>query len=355
MRRGAWRRGTAAAARAGRGSTWAPAARSSAPSPCGASPMQAMPAATAAMVPGTLSSTTTQAAGRHALGRGGGQEHVGRRLAAARRHRRCASGPATSAASPVRANFTCHLAMAGVGGDADRQAQRRRGARAPRPRPASASTSLASTSIEAAAQMLDPALRHLAGPDAPRPRRRCRRAVADEALRALRLGHRPAERGDLLGDRPVRRALAVHQHAVAVEDDQAERQGGGEAHAASASSAALLRLRGVRAVAVRRGAGAAAGEAAQAGSLRQRCLDELGQGGDEAGVAVLRRRPEIAGDARLLGQLAVFDVELDQRLRMLGDEGDRHDEHGDLVVRRRARSPPRCWGRSSFCGVARDW
>src|SRR4051812_32620250 len=74
-----------------------------------------------------------------------------------------------------------------------------------------------------------------------------------------------------------------------------------------------------------------AAEPAAAGPGGQR---QVAQGGDEAGVAVLRGDAEIAGHAQPLRLLPVLDIQLDQRLRMLGDEGDRADQHGHLVMRR---------------------
>ena len=60
--------------------------------------------------------------------------------------------------------------------------------------------------------------------------------------------------------------------------------------------------------------------------------DRLGQGLDEGRPS--RRRPGRADRARTpssCGQLGVFDVQLDQGLHVLGDEGDRGDQHAPAV------------------------
>ena len=51
----------------------------------------------------------------------------------------------------------------------------------------------------------------------------------------------------------------------------------------------------------------------------------------KAGVVPYGRHPHVAGHAGLLGQVAVVDVEFDQRLRMLGHEGDREQHDRDAV------------------------
>ena len=89
---------------------------------------------------------------------------------------------------------------------------------------------------------------------------------------------------------------------------------------------------GVRAVAMLLRALPRAGEGAEAAPEAARLVHERRESGDEARVRVLRRRAEIAGDAGLVGLLAVFDVELDQRFRMVGHEGDRADQDRHLLL-----------------------
>ena len=75
----------------------------------------------------------------------------------------------------------------------------------------------------------------------------------------------------------------------------------------------------------------------------------------KAGIVVLRRDPEIAGHPSRSASVAILDVEFDQGLGMLGDEGDRHHQHRHAVVRRPLDLASRCWASTMSCGVARDW
>ena len=64
----------------------------------------------------------------------------------------------------------------------------------------------------------------------------------------------------------------------------------------------------------------------------QRAAHETGHCGDETGIVILRGHAEIAGNAQPGRQRAVFDIELDQGLRVFGDEGDGHDQHRHLIL-----------------------
>jgi len=68
----------------------------------------------------------------------------------------------------------------------------------------------------------------------------------------------------------------------------------------------------------------------------------VGQAGDEGLVGADRRHPQVARRARFVSQLAVFDVQFNQRLGMLRYEGDRHHHdrplrHGGLMDHRLGR------------------
>src|SRR3954447_15411270 len=63
---------------------------------------------------------------------------------------------------------------------------------------------------------------------------------------------------------------------------------------------------------------------------------QISQGGDEPGIGADGRHAAVGRDAALLCDMAVFAVEFDQRLRVLRDKRDRHDDNADPV----AAGPP---------------
>ncbi len=192
MRPAASRRAGAPAARPATGSAGRPPRAAPAPSPCGSRPH------TPSRRPGRRGAR--HAVLHHQAAPGGtpsaaaaARNTSGAGLPAARR-RRCAAAP-TSGASPVRANFTAISSCEELRRDAERQPQRRdRRQRVGAPGIASTRAPARRSAWRSTARPSPPAP---AGPIAPRPPAACRRAAADEQRAALRLRHRPAQRGDL--------------------------------------------------------------------------------------------------------------------------------------------------------------
>ncbi len=89
----------------------------------------------------------------------------------------------------------------------------------------------------------------------------------------------------------------------------------------------------MRAVTVGRRADTFTGEAAQARPVPAARDDQVGEGLDKPGIAVLRRGPIVAGNAKLPGEVTIFDIEFDQRFGMLRDKGDRDHQDGNSVMR----------------------
>ena len=56
---------------------------------------------------------------------------------------------------------------------------------------------------------------------------------------------------------------------------------------------------------------------------------QRGKAGDKGALRADSRHDAIDRDAAALGEMAIFDVELDQRLDVLGDESNRHDDQGN--------------------------
>ena len=81
----------------------------------------------------------------------------------------------------------------------------------------------------------------------------------------------------------------------------------------------------MRAVAVLLRALPRAQEGAERPPRAQRRARDIGERRDEARVAVLRRHAEIAGDAELVRDLAVFDIEFDEGWALLHENADRQE------------------------------
>src|SRR6185436_15703864 len=59
---------------------------------------------------------------------------------------------------------------------------------------------------------------------------------------------------------------------------------------------------------------------------------KISQGGYEPGIGAYRRHPAVGEDAGLFREMTVLAVEFDQRLRMLRNKRDRHNDNADSVT-----------------------
>ena len=128
--------------------------------------------------------------------------------------------------------------------------------------------------------------------------------------------------------------LAVHDHPVAIEDHQPQRDARPAHQTAPASCRHALRQGGphMRAVPVR--GGQAPGAERSCAAPRRAPAPPAPRAASAAmnpASLFCAGAAEIAGDALFAREVAIFHVELDQRLRMLRHEGDGHHQQRHLV------------------------